>query len=542
MKAESIHFEPDQLQRFLDSNLSAAEQQDMERHLEICDVCRERLHTSAAEVTWWEDVSDYLNDDEFEIGTGTHVDSGASTPAATWVQTSDRVSAEGDEIPSGVRQIIAWLDPTDDPAMLGRLGGYEIAGVIGAGGMGVVLKGFDRPLNRYVAVKILAPHLATSGAARKRFAREAQAAAAVVHMNVIAIHGVDEANGLPYLVMPYLRGTSLQRRIDERGPLSVPEILRLGMQTARGLAAAHDQGLVHRDIKPANILLDGTTERVLLTDFGLARAADDASLTHSGVIAGTPYFMSPEQAEGAAIDHRSDLFSLGSVLYAMCTGRPPFRADTSWGILRKVTDSQPHSIRDLNPEVPVWLCEVIRQLHQKTPDSRIQTAFEVAQLLEQCLAHVQQPNDFSIPQQLTAHTAHSAQNPGRPVRIAAISGIAIACTATLVWAVWGPSDSNSDSGRLTGSPNPQHSARIESSTDPDPQEIPLPTPVVTAGDPNLDTADDRGLDWDDGTNAELASIRQAVNELTVDSLQIIDTTLTVRRNHADIHSGDDSRR
>ncbi|HIF01527.1 MAG TPA: serine/threonine protein kinase [Planctomycetes bacterium] len=382
MNAETTHFEPGQLQRFLDSDLTDAEQLAAERHLEVCDECRQQLHQSAADVTWWEDASDFLTDDEFEI-VGTASNAIGPTAMMSQSRQSTADDAEADAIPTDIRQIIAWLDPTDDPAMLGRLGGYEIAGVVSAGGMGVVLKGFDRSLNRYVAIKILAPHLATSGAAKKRFGREAQAAAAVVHDNVIAIHGVDESHSLPYLVMPYLRGTSLQRRIDEHGALSVVEILRLGMQTAGGLSAAHDQGLVHRDVKPANILLDGTTERVLLTDFGLARAADDASLTHSGVIVGTPYFMSPEQAEGAAIDHRSDLFSLGSVLYTMCTGRPPFRADTSWGILRKVTDAQPHSIRDLNPDIPQWLCEIIVRLHQKDPANRFQTAHEVADLLGQ---------------------------------------------------------------------------------------------------------------------------------------------------------------
>src|SRR5439155_13924679 len=127
-------------------------------------------------------------------------------------------------------------------------------------------------------------------------------------------------------VMEYISGISLQERLDRQGPLELKEILRIGIQIAAGLAAAHAQGLIHRDIKPANILLENGVERVKLTDFGLARAADDASLTQSGVVAGTPHYMAPEQARGEAVDHRADLFSLGSVVYAMCTGRPPFRA------------------------------------------------------------------------------------------------------------------------------------------------------------------------------------------------------------------------
>ena len=165
----------------------------------------------------------------------------------------------------------------------------------------------------------------------------------------------------------------------------------------RGLAAAHAQGLVHRDVKPANILLADGVERVKLTDFGLARAADDASLTKTGIIAGTPQYMSPEQARGESVDQRSDLFSLGSVLYAMCTGRAPFRAETSYGVLRRITDEEPRPIREINPDIPEWLCRIIAKLMSKQPDDRFESAREVAELLEECLAHVQQPTAVPLP-------------------------------------------------------------------------------------------------------------------------------------------------
>ena len=281
--------------------------------------------------------------------------------------------------------------------MLGRIDGYEISGVIGCGGMGAVLKGFDRSLNRVVAIKVMAPHLASSGAARLRFAREAQAAAAMTHDNVIDIYGVSEANGLPYLVMPYARGPSLQKRIDDRGPLPVVEVLRIGSQIAAGLAAAHAQGLVHRDIKPANILLNDGVERLVITDFGLARAVDDASVTRTGVIAGTPQYMSPEQARGETVDCRSDLFSLGSVMYTLCVGRPPFRAESAYGILRRITDNDPRPIRETNPDIPEWLCQIVEKLMAKRPDERFDSAEEVAELLEDCLAHVQQPTTVPLP-------------------------------------------------------------------------------------------------------------------------------------------------
>jgi eukaryotic-like serine/threonine-protein kinase len=166
-------------------------------------------------------------------------------------------------------------------------------------------------------------------------------------------------------------------------------VLRIGLQTALGLAAAHAQGLVHRDVKPSNILLENGVERVKLTDFGLARAVDDGSLTQSGVVAGTPQYMSPEQAGGEPIDHRSDLFSLGSVLYFMCAGYPPFRASSTPAILRRVCDQEPRPIREVNPDVPEWLAGVIKRLHAKNPSVRFQSAAEVADVLGRYLADFQ---------------------------------------------------------------------------------------------------------------------------------------------------------
>src|SRR5262249_44296011 len=159
----------------------------------------------------------------------------------------------------------------------------------------------------------------------------------------------------PYLVMAFIAGLSLQQRIDRSGPLELKEILRIGMQTASGLAAAHAQGLIHRDIKPANIMLENGIERVRITDFGLARAVDDVSVTQSGAVAGTPQYMAPEQAGGETVDQRADLFSLGSTLYATCTGRAPFRGSSGLAVIRQVCDVEPTPIRTLNPDVPLWL-------------------------------------------------------------------------------------------------------------------------------------------------------------------------------------------
>ncbi|MGL5098171.1 MAG: serine/threonine-protein kinase, partial [Planctomycetia bacterium] len=220
-------------------------------------------------------------------------------------------SAEDDDDP------LDFLEPSTKPGSIGRLGHYEITEVLGRGGFGVVLKAFDEKLHRVVAVKALATRLAATSPARKRFLREARAAAAVKHENVVAIYAVEE-KPVPHLVMEYVAGQTLQQRLDQEGPLDLAEVLRIGRQVAESLAAAHDRGLVHRDVKPANILLEnGLEQKVKITDFGLARAADDASLTQSGVVAGTPLYMAPEQARGDAVDPRTDLFSLGSVLYTM---------------------------------------------------------------------------------------------------------------------------------------------------------------------------------------------------------------------------------
>ena len=313
--------------------------------------------------------------DELEV-THCHPGSSASSNAAAASDDDD----------------LSFLEPCETPGRIGKLGAYEIIEVIGRGGMGMVLKAYDTKLNRIVAVKVLMTQAAASSMAVKRFLREAQAAAAVSHDHVVTIFAVEAHSERPYLVMECIVGQSLQQKIDRHSPLTLTETLRIGMQIASGLAAAHKQGLVHRDIKPLNILLENGVERVKITDFGLARAVDDVGMTQTGHIAGTPQYMSPEQAMGERVDSRSDLFSLGSVLYSMCTGRPAFRADSTVAVLRRVCDDTPRPIREINVEVPEWLVAIISKLMNKKPQDRFQTAAEVADLLSQCLAWSQHPD------------------------------------------------------------------------------------------------------------------------------------------------------
>ncbi len=263
---------------------------------------------------------------------------------------------------------LAFLSPSRRPDSLGRLGHYEMLQVLGKGGFGIVFRAFDETLQRVVAVKVMAPQIATLSPARKRFLREARSSAQVRHENVVQVYEVGE-RPLPYLAMEFIPGETLQQKLDRSGPLDVPEVLRIGRQIAEGLAAAHATDLIHRDIKPANVLIEGgPQQRAKITDFGLARAADDASISQSGVIAGTPMYMAAEQALGHQLDQRADLFSLGSVLYQMVAGRPPFRAPSTLAVLKRVAEESPRPIAEIIPETPAWLCEIIAKLHAKNPD------------------------------------------------------------------------------------------------------------------------------------------------------------------------------
>ncbi|MBI1913906.1 MAG: protein kinase [Planctomycetes bacterium] len=375
-----------QLQRLLEGTLSPQEERCVASHLDECARCREALDRVAGlpPPRAWQGAAA-----EAPLGE-------ALERAMSALKADTRILARRPAPAPEEENLLTLLCP-NEPGRLGRFGHYQVTEVLGRGGFGVVLKAFDPALHRFVAIKVLAPQLATSAAARKRFAREGRAAAAVSHEHVVAIYGVDEADGLPYLVMEYVAGISLQERIERTGLLELADVLRIGRQAAAGLAAAHAQGLVHRDVKPANILLESGLERVKLTDFGLARAADDASLTQSGVLAGTPQYMAPEQARGEPVDHRADLFSLGSVLYAMCAGRPPFRASATLAVLRRVCEDLPRPLTEINPEVPVWLEDVIATLHAKDPAERFQSAAEVAEVLERGLAHLRQPQRVPPP-------------------------------------------------------------------------------------------------------------------------------------------------
>ncbi len=411
--------DPADLADLLGDDLPAELRAELTAHLDECSSCRERLERAAGG-----------NDSVLEMAP-LLADGPPSDPRERAVlrKLRSRLGEEPSLDPEEVALRLEFLEPSSRPDSLGRLARYEVLEVVGCGGMGMVLKALDPELNRFVAIKVLlTPRLAGQVAARKRFAREARAAAAVSHEHVVPIFAVEESRGLPYLVMPLIAGTSLQARIDRDGTLGVAEILRIGSQAAAGLAAAHAQGIIHRDVKPSNILLENGVERVKLTDFGLACSLDDASLTETGILAGTPQYMSPEQARGEPIDHRTDLFSLGSVLYAMCVGRPPFRAPNALAVLRRVCDEQPRPIREVNPEIPPWFVEIVQKLMAKNPDDRHESAAAVAKLLESRLARLQASSDVA------AFEEPSPDNRSRHRRWSAAAIAVLTLLAGLGWA------------------------------------------------------------------------------------------------------------
>jgi Tol biopolymer transport system component len=310
-----------------------------------------------------------------------------------------------------------------------RLGGFEIIGVIGAGGMGVVYRARDLKLRREVALKVLPPEFAADAVRLQRFQREAQAVAALNHPNVVTIYSVEESDGLHYLVMELIDGPSLVNMMPPAG-LPLAHVLRYALPIADAMVAAHQQSIVHRDLKPANVMIrsDG---RVKVLDFGLAKLAPAIAqhgdgttelLTDNLNVVGTTGYMSPEQAEGRMVDARSDIFSFGVMLYEMAAGTRPFTGDSSLAILSSILKDDPKPLTGLKPELPPDYERIVRRCLAKDPSRRYQTALDVRNELD------------DLQQQLTAGTARVASAPSRS-RLGGGTGLVIAATLVLAIAV-----------------------------------------------------------------------------------------------------------
>ncbi len=265
---------------------------------------------------------------------------------------------------------------------------YTVQGEIGRGGMGVVFNAWDERLKRRVAIKVLPPELAFREEIRLRFLREAETAAQLSHPHIVPIHSVGEGpDGLVYFVMAYVDGESLSAKLQRRGRLPTEEARRIMLETADALGAAHALGIIHRDVKPDNILLEGSRGRVVVTDFGIAKALSSttgaATLTATGVAIGTPHYMSPEQAAGdREIDGRSDIYSLGVVAYQMLTGELPFRAPTVPGILMKHISERAPLVTEKRPDCPEDLAACVMRCLEKDPNDRWPTADALRRALE----------------------------------------------------------------------------------------------------------------------------------------------------------------
>ncbi|HVS38793.1 MAG TPA: serine/threonine-protein kinase [Gemmataceae bacterium] len=381
------------LQQLLLGRLPLSDGEPLYDHLDECDRCAEFARTFRSD--------DWLSDVVRDAGGGTEAENAS---AAALIAALEEM---------GPPDRFDFLAPPQAPDELGRLGGYRILKVLGAGGMGVVFHAEDPALRRAVAVKAMRPGLAASAAARRRFLREGQAAAALHHDHIVPIFQVGEDRGVPFIAMPLLRGETLEDRLQRGTTLPTAEVFGIGREIALGLAAAHAKGLIHRDIKPANIWLESdepNTEgnpmqatassiapasssyrRVKILDFGLARPTADAKLTQEGAIVGTPAYMAPEQAAGAAVDARSDLFSLGCVLYRLTAGATPFKGDDAVAVLLSVARDNPRPPAEVNPAVPPPLSGLVMRLLAKAPADRPASAREVIERLTKAKAESEAP-------------------------------------------------------------------------------------------------------------------------------------------------------
>ncbi len=411
------------LQALIAGTLAENDETAVAAHLANCETCQSQIETIAAPAEFKANVAQWLSDSaehsdslstiianaEADIRESSReLTMGQPTVYVTGNSLEDSVLSGDARQKRGYADVEKWLESDDHPAAIGRLGQFRLTEFIGRGGMGAVFKADDLKLQREVALKVLSPELASNEGACERFLREARAIAAINHDNIVTIHAVGEDAALPYFVMEYVHGHSLQEHLDRRGQLKDSETTRIARHVAKGLAAAHAKGIIHRDIKPANILIQKDSKRAKLTDFGLARAGGDGSLTSAGMLVGTPAFLPPEALEEKEIDERSDLFSLGVTFYRAVTGKLPFEGPTPFATMQRVAKTEFTSLRELVPDISAELRDIINSLLQRDPDQRIQTADELVRRLKSARPEAAERSDQGLPIITVETSSHSA--------------------------------------------------------------------------------------------------------------------------------------
>ena len=382
------------LRELLLGRIAQPEADDLEHHLSSCNRCVQTVAKLSTDDTLVEAVrhahcpvveeSDpILHDlmDRLKHREASPANSAVGTTTVPQaVELSSAATAHplwGHERGQATERLFDFLAPARGGGEIGWLGHYRVLALLGSGGMGVVFRAEDSHLKRPVALKVMKSGLMVNPQQRQRFSREAQMTALIEHDHIVTIYQVGEDHGVAFLAMQLLKGETLEERVSRIGMLPVLEVLRIGREMARGLAAAHEHGLVHRDIKPGNIWLEADTDRVKILDFGLARNAQDIQLSERGVILGTPAYMPPEQARGETVGPASDLFSLGAVLYRLCTGKLPFNGTDTMSILMAIGLDQPQPPVEVNKDVPAALSNLIMRLLEKKPADRPASAAEV---------------------------------------------------------------------------------------------------------------------------------------------------------------------
>jgi serine/threonine protein kinase len=371
---------------------------DLENHLLFCPSCLNRFKNLPVEdplVGVIRDCPSAINAlvDQSRVDDLVHRLESLQPPSHGQEQALSQPAASRELAEAHTLEASNLLAPPQQPDEIGRLGAYRVLRVLGTGGMGVVFEAEELQLERRVALKVMKPALASNSIARRRFLREAKAAAAIAHDHIVPIFQVGEDQNVPFLAMPLLRGESLEGRLKRETRLDVSEVCRVGREIAEGLALAHESGLIHRDIKPANIWLETSqlsspenqgAGRVKILDFGLAQVGgDEPPLTQSGVILGTPGYMAPEQTDGRKIDARSDLFSLGCLLYRTATGLLPFQGTDVVSALYAAATMDPQPPCALNSTLASGVSDLIMRLLNKDPGDRPNSAREVVERIRE---------------------------------------------------------------------------------------------------------------------------------------------------------------